>query len=77
MVEKAENRGPARGQRAVVKRHGVHCETRYVKELGLDLPTEMAAKFERHLKTQNPSGTLGSGLGAARISVTRPRGSRG
>jgi hypothetical protein len=57
MIEKAANRTPApRGR--VVKRYGADCEKRFVRELGLDLPTEMANKFERHLRSKTKAGRL-------------------
>jgi hypothetical protein len=60
MIERATGRAPAsRGRRGVVtRRFGANCETKFVEALGLDLPAELANKFERHLRTKTKAGRL-------------------
>jgi hypothetical protein len=59
MIETAARTTPApRGQRAVVKRYGADCAKRFVGALGIELPTEMANRFERHLRSKTRAGRL-------------------
>lgn len=58
MIETAVRRTQAPRGRRVVARYSADCETRLVKDLGLDMPTELANKFERHLKTKTRAGRL-------------------
>lgn len=43
-------------RRVAVRRWPSNCETRLVRALGFELPTELAAKFERHLASKTPEG---------------------
>lgn len=56
MIERATNRGTPR--RRLVRKFPSNCETRFVPALGLDVPTELANRFERHLKTKTRAGRL-------------------
>ena len=44
--------------RRTVRKFSSKCEVRFVKELSVDLPTELAQKFERHLRTKTKAGRL-------------------
>ena len=59
MIEYAANRGTTQPRRAaVVRRFPNNCEKRFVKALGTEMPTELANKFERHLRTKTKAGRL-------------------
>jgi hypothetical protein len=59
MIERATNRGISRRRRVgVTRRYPSNCETRFVKEVGLDMPTELANRFERHVRSRTKQGRL-------------------